>query len=136
MFQVEDAEPIGLAAILEGRVLLLRHVNDATPTLVHVGGPGFWFGEGAVLDGVTLVTAVAQSATRLLILAKPEFDRIVTDEPRYYPAFAAIVLARYRVLLRFYAEARGTLRRRSPAAPPRRSGRDAATGWHDRGARP
>jgi CRP-like cAMP-binding protein len=107
MFQVEDGEPIGLVAVLEGRALLLRHVDDATPALVHVAAPGFWFGESAVLDGVTLVTAIAQSAVKALVLPKADVDRIVADEPRYYPAFAAIILARYRTLVRFLAEARG-----------------------------
>jgi CRP-like cAMP-binding protein len=104
--QFEEGPALGLIAILEGQVLILRHVSEGDePALIHVGGPGFWFGEAAVLmDKGTLVTAVAQSAVKALILPKAEFDRIVDDEPRYYPAFARIAFERYRLLMRFLAE--------------------------------
>ena len=107
MFQVEDSRSAGLIAVLQGRVLMLRHVGEDEPALIHVGGPGFWFGEmGVLLGDRTLVTAVAQTPVRALVLPKPEFDRIVAEEPRHYPAFARIAFERYRLALRFLAEAR------------------------------
>ncbi len=103
--QFEDGPTLGMIAVLEGQVSLLRHVGDEEPVLMYVGGPGFWFGEiGVLLDDTTLVTGVAQTSVRALILPKAEFDRIVADEPRYYPAFARIVLERFRLITRFLAE--------------------------------
>ena len=105
IIQLEDGPSLGLIALLEGQVATLRHVSDGDPALVHVAGPGFWFGEiGVLLGDGTLVTAVARSSVKALILPKAEFDRIVADEPRYYPAFARIVFERYCLLLRFLAE--------------------------------
>jgi CRP/FNR family cyclic AMP-dependent transcriptional regulator len=105
VIQLEDSHSLGLLAVLEGQVSLLRHVSDDEPVLIHVGGPGFWFGEvGVLLEGSTLVTAVAQSAMRALVLPKVEFERIVADEPRYYPAFARLALERLRILMRYLAE--------------------------------
>lgn len=107
MFQVEGTPVAGLTAVIEGRVLILVHVNHDEPALIHVGGPGFWFGEIGVLMGDTaLVTAVAQTATTALVLPKAALERIVADDPRSYPAFARMVFDRYRILMRFLAEAR------------------------------
>jgi CRP-like cAMP-binding protein len=103
--QLEERESAGLIAVLEGQVSVLRHVSDDEPALIHVGGPGFWFGEvGVLLGEPTLVTAVAQRPLRALILSKGEFDRIIADEPRHYAAFARIALERYGILLRYLAE--------------------------------
>jgi CRP/FNR family transcriptional regulator, cyclic AMP receptor protein len=103
--QLEDSASTGLIAVLEGQVSVLRHVSDDESALIHVGGPGFWFGEvGVLLGEATIVTAVAQGALRALILSKLEFDRIIADEPRHYPAFARIALERYGILLRYLAE--------------------------------
>lgn len=107
MFQVEDTPAEGLTVVLEGRVLCLRHVADNDPALMHVGGPGFWFGEVSVLLGdASVVTVVAQTPVEVLVLPRAAFDAIVTEEPRYYPTFARLVFERYRVLMRFLAEAR------------------------------
>ncbi len=102
--QVEDAPAPGLIAVLEGQVVILRHVGDDEPALIHVGGPGFWFGELAVQFDEAVVTVIAQSAVRTLILPKREFDRIVADEPRYFAFFAQTVFERFRILLRYFAE--------------------------------
>lgn len=105
VIQREDAHSAGFMAVLEGQVSLLRHVNDDEPALIHVGGPGFWFGEvGVLLEGSTLVTAIAQGSVRVFVLPKAEFDRIVAEEPRYYPEFARLALERLRILMRYLAE--------------------------------
>jgi CRP/FNR family cyclic AMP-dependent transcriptional regulator len=105
VIQHEDAHSAGFMVVLEGQVSLLRHVSDDEPVLIHVGGPGFWFGEvGVLLEGSTLVTAIAQSPLRVLVLAKTEFERIVAEEPRYYAEFARLALERLRILMRYLAE--------------------------------
>jgi CRP-like cAMP-binding protein len=106
VIQLEDGQSAGMIAVLEGQVSLLRHVSDDEPVLIHVGGPGFWFGEsGLLLEGEPVVTAVAQSAMRALVFSKVEFDRVIAEEPRYYPEFARLALERLRILMRYLAEA-------------------------------
>jgi CRP-like cAMP-binding protein len=102
--QREDCPPLGLIAILEGQVSILRHVGDDEPALIHVAGPGFWFGDSAALTDEALVSAVAQTPVKALLLPKREFDRILAQEPRYYPFFIENSLARLRILLRYFAE--------------------------------
>lgn len=102
--QVEDAPAPGLVAVLDGQVALLRRVGDGEEALIHVGGPGFWFGEIAVHFDKAVVTGIAQASVRTLVLPKGEFDRIVEDEPRYFAAFAHTVFERFRIMLRYYAE--------------------------------
>ncbi len=102
--QVEDSPAPGLVVVLDGQISILRHVGDDEPALIHVAGPGFWFGELAVFVDEAIVTVVAQTAVKAMILPKREFDRIVGDEPRHYPAFVQILCTRFQVLLRYFAE--------------------------------
>ena len=105
IIQIEEGPSHGLIAVLEGQVALQHHVSDDDPALIHVAGPGFWFGEsGVLMDDALLATAVARSFVKVLALPKAEFDRIIADEPRYYPAFAQLALERYRILMRDLAE--------------------------------
>jgi CRP/FNR family transcriptional regulator, cyclic AMP receptor protein len=102
--QREDRPSLGLFAVLEGQVSLLRHVGDDDPALIHVAAPGFWFGEFGILTGDAAVTAVAMTSVQTFLLPKAAFDRIIDEEPRYYPPFARIVLARVHILVRYLAE--------------------------------
>lgn len=102
--QREGRPSLGLFAVLEGRVSILRHVGDDDPALIHVAAPGFWFGELGILSGEAAVTAVAMTSVQAFVLPKAAFDRIVDEEPRYYPHFARIVLERFHIVMRFLAE--------------------------------
>lgn len=105
VIQIEDAPAIGLYAILEGQVSLVRHVSNDEPVLIHVGGPGFWFGDvGVLINDTPMVTAVAITTSRILLLPKLEFDRIVADEPRYFAHFARKTIGHFRIVIRFLAE--------------------------------
>jgi CRP-like cAMP-binding protein len=103
----EGAPPRGLFALLEGRVHIVRGVGESDETLIHVGEPGFWFGEHGMLSGrPAIASIVATTKARVLLLPMPEFQRIVADEPRYYPCFAALLLERYATVFRYASEAR------------------------------
>jgi CRP-like cAMP-binding protein len=121
VISVEDSVPKGLFAVLEGQVHLVREVGTGDEALMHVGGPGYWFGEFGVLAGrPTVVTVLAHSPVRTLFLSKPQFDRIVADDPRCFQAFARLAIDRYGTLIRAFAELRNL------APEPRLRGRLAA----------
>lgn len=103
---LEGHAPAGLGALLEGQVSIVRHAGVDDEALIYVGGPGFWFGEFAVLTDASpaLVSVIARSNCRILVLPKPEFDAIVRDEPRYYREFNRLAMARYAVFLKAYAQ--------------------------------
>lgn len=117
VLSVEDSVPKGLYAVLAGQVHLVRDLGGGEEALIHVGEPGFWFGEFGVLTAQpTVVTALAHSPVRALFLPKAQFDLILAEDASYYPAFASLVFARYAALLRAFVEARGL----SPEARLRR----------------
>ncbi len=126
---VREGEPVrGLFALLEGRVHILRGIGEAGEALIHVGEPGFWFGEHAVLAGKTAIASVVATANaRALVLPAAEFERIVEEEPRHYPLFAALLFERYATVFRYASEARAAaaeewlLRRLRDLAAIRRS---------------
>jgi len=101
VISLEESAARGLYAVLEGQVHLVRDIGGGEEGLVHVGEPGFWFGEYALLTGrLTVVTAVAHTPARLLFLSKAKFDGLVAEDPLRYPKFARLVFDRYALLLR------------------------------------
>lgn len=108
VISVEDSASKGLYALLEGEVYVVRDLGSGDEALLHIAEPGYWFGEFAVLSGrPTIATVVAHSSVRVLQLPKAQFDRIVADEPRYYPDFARLVFDRFAALLRVFVDLQG-----------------------------
>lgn len=105
---VREGAPVrGLFALLEGRVHVVRGVGDADEALIHVGEPGFWFGEHSMLSGKPAIASIVATANvRVLLLPGAEFQRIVTEEPRYFALFARLLLERYATVFRYASEAR------------------------------
>jgi CRP/FNR family cyclic AMP-dependent transcriptional regulator len=92
---LEGAPPSALSAVLEGEVKLVRQARHGDESLLWIAEPGTWFGEyGVLTDERLLVTAIAKTPTRLLVLPKAELDRIVNDEPLYFRHFAMLAIRR------------------------------------------
>ena len=92
--------PEGLYGLLEGRVHVTRAVGSDGEDLVHVGEPGFWIGEYALLTrGPAIVDTVAATAVRMLLLPHAAFERLVETEPRWYRPFALLALERYALMV-------------------------------------
>ena len=105
LLSLEGSPPKGLFAVLEGQVQLVAAMGTGDEALVHVGGPGFWFGEFGVLTGnQTVVTAIAHTPVRALLLPKSRFDLIVEEDPRSFRFFAELVFERYAALVRAFAD--------------------------------
>jgi len=103
---LEGASPAGMSAVLSGEVKLVRQARQGDESLLFICEPGFWFGEYAVLTSEkTLVSAIAKTRARLLILPKREFDCIVEAEPRYYRHFAALGLKHAAAFLKAFTHA-------------------------------
>jgi CRP-like cAMP-binding protein len=103
----EGTLPRGLFAVLDGRVHIVRGIAESEQALIHVGEPGSWFGEHGTLSGRSaLASIVATTNVRTLLLPVAEFQRIVADEPRHYPLFAALLYERYATVFRYASEAR------------------------------
>lgn len=105
---IREGAPVrGLFALLEGRVHVVRGVGDVDEALIHVGEPGFWFGEHGMLAGKPAIASiVATTSVRVLLLPGAEFQRIVTDEPRHFALFARLLFERYATVFRYASEAR------------------------------
>jgi len=103
---VEEGEPsAGLFALLEGEVHVLRWSGTERQVLIHVGGPGMWFGEiPALLRCGHAASAVAQSEVLALAVPIRAFDRLVAERPDLYPHLARLAAERYVVLMRQVGE--------------------------------
>ncbi len=107
VISLEEGAPKGLFAVLEGSVHLVCELAGEEEAVLHVGEPGFWFGEYAMLSGKPpIVTVVAHSPVRLLVLPKAQFDRIIEEDPRRYPLFARLILDRHAVLISAFVHSR------------------------------
>ena len=77
-----------------------RSTAAGRETLVHIGQPGFWFGELAVLiDSPTHVAATARDAAHILVAPALAVQGLLAAEPKYYAPLARPALDRYGVLV-------------------------------------
>jgi CRP-like cAMP-binding protein len=105
VISLEGSPPKGLFAVLEGQVQLVAAMGTGDEALVHVGGPGFWFGELAVLSGnQTLVTTIARTPVRVLLLTTSQFELLVEEDPHSFRHFAGLIFERYAALVRAFAD--------------------------------
>lgn len=108
VISAEDHRQTGLWGVLEGQVAITRRVASDGEFFLHLGGPGFWFGEAGLLNKkVALVTATARTAVRALFLPAKKFDQIVDSQPRYLRSFVELQAARYALMLRHVAQLGG-----------------------------
>jgi CRP-like cAMP-binding protein len=108
VLSLEDSPPKGMFVVLEGRVRVVRTLPGGEEALYHIGEPGFWFGALALVAmRKTVVSIFAETTTRVMVLPKPQFERIVADEPRYIRHFALLLADRHATLLQILALAHG-----------------------------
>ncbi len=82
----------GFFVIIEGHVRVVRDGEELSRL-----GPGDFFGEMSVIDGLPRVASVATiEATRCLALASWEFERLVLDHPTIGLAIMRGLSARLR----------------------------------------
>jgi CRP/FNR family cyclic AMP-dependent transcriptional regulator len=106
VISLEDSAPKALYVVLEGRVRVVRTLPGGDDVLLHIGEPGFWFGDFAVITGrKTIASVIADADVRALMLSKARFDSMVADEPQFYKGFISLIADRFAVMIKFLAEA-------------------------------
>lgn len=81
---VQGDLPRGMWAILEGEVSFAKLGPGGNEVILHVGGPGYWFGMLGALTGLPLglaITAVTEAT--LLHIPRKVVEAIVEAEPAY-----------------------------------------------------
>jgi CRP-like cAMP-binding protein len=102
----EGDPPRGLFGLVRGRTRHVCAVGDEREVLMHVGGPGLWTGEYALLSGARAVgSVIADAPVQALFLSTKEWQRLVDEEPRWLRHFAALVAERFATAYRAYADA-------------------------------
>lgn len=97
----------GLYGLLEGRLQVIRPVGAEAEDLIHVGEPGFWIGEYSLLTGGdAVVSTLAATAVRVLVLSRREFERLIDMDPRWFRPFATLALERYALMIRQLSDTR------------------------------
>ncbi|MBN8509516.1 MAG: Crp/Fnr family transcriptional regulator [Burkholderiales bacterium] len=98
----------GMFGLVQGRTRHVCAVGDEREVLMHVGGPGLWTGEYALLSGArTVGSVIADAPTQALFLSAKEWQRLVDEEPRWLRHFAQLVAERFATAYRAYADAQG-----------------------------
>jgi CRP-like cAMP-binding protein len=95
----------GLHGLLFGQTRHVRSAGDSGEVVLHVGEPGLWFGEYALVTRQAAAgSVIAATAVRTLFLPVAEFERIVELEPRHLRPFACLLGERFAVAYRYIAE--------------------------------
>ncbi len=95
----------GLHGLLHGRTRHIRSAGESEEVLLHVGGPGSWFGEYALVTGETAAgSVIADTTVRSLFLPAAEFERILQLEPSHLRPFACLLGERFAIAYRYIAE--------------------------------
>jgi CRP-like cAMP-binding protein len=109
---LREGDPVrGMFGLVKGRTRHVCAVGEEREVLMHVGGPGLWTGEYALLSGARAVgSVIADVPTQALFLSAKEWQRLVDEEPRWLRHFAALVAERFATAYRAYADAQGLSR--------------------------
>lgn len=101
-----EASP-GFWMLLQGQVIVAETFPDGERFLYHIGGPGFCFGGGSLINaGRSGEEAVATTKVQVLLLPATELDRILVEDNDYYRAFAELIMDRHYLVLRCLARSR------------------------------
>lgn len=103
--------PRGMFGLVQGRTRHVYPVGEDREVLLHVGGPGLWTGEYALISrGRSINSVIADAPTTALFLSAKEWHRIVDEEPRWLSHFALLLAERFATAFRAYAEAQALSR--------------------------
>ena len=107
----EGDPPRGMFGLVQGRTRHVCAVGEDREVLMHVGGPGLWTGEYALLSGARSVGSVIADAPSLALhLSAKDWQCIVDEDPRWLAHFAALVAERFATAYRAYADAQAMAR--------------------------
>lgn len=97
----EGHPPSGLAAVVAGNVHVTRRSGVGEASLLHVGGPGFWTGELALLLGCEhVVSVVAQTEALAIELSAEAIADLVRERPEFPRLLSGLAITRYAMVLR------------------------------------
>lgn len=92
--------PDGFYGVLEGCVLLSGISREGRETVLDFYGPGSWFGEVSMLDGMARThDAEAHDATLLLQLSSVDLEELLAAHPPLSRALLRLEAHRLRILL-------------------------------------
>lgn len=90
----------GMYGVVEGSVRVSGLSVEGRQTVLDFYGPGSWFGEVAMVDGLPRShDADAHGPTVLLQLRPADFEAVVDHHPIFGRAFSRLVALRLRILL-------------------------------------
>jgi CRP-like cAMP-binding protein len=96
----------GLFGLLGGRTRHLCTTTDGSDVLMHVGAPGVWTGEYAVVSRQPAMSSVvADAPCRVLFLAVGRWQQMIDEQPQWMRHFAELVAERYALAFRMDADA-------------------------------
>lgn len=105
LLSVADQPSRGLFAVLEGQVLMTRQAGNDREIIIHIGGPGAWFGEIPVLaNNLPIVTVAARTSVTVLHVATARFRLLCDQQPEFLRYFAQFSAQRSAAAIRQLAD--------------------------------
>ena len=97
-FLVEQGRPgIGLFLIMNGKVSIVKTLNDGAQVHIADNGPGDVIGEMSVLDGALRTASVkAIEKTTCLVLSAWSFKSLMENHPEVALGILPIIMQRFR----------------------------------------
>ncbi|MGH0036350.1 MAG: Crp/Fnr family transcriptional regulator [Myxococcota bacterium] len=96
----------GFFGVAEGAVQVLGSGADGRELVLTVLGPGEWFGELSLFDGLPRThDNVAKGDTTLWFVPRRDFFALLDERPEFHRAFLELVSHRVRMLFTFIEDA-------------------------------
>ena len=82
--------------LVSGRTRHVCRVGEEREVLMHIGGPGLWTGEYAMLSGAHPIgSVIADEPTQALHLSASQWRQLIEEDPRCLAYFAALMAGRF-----------------------------------------
>lgn len=92
------AKPDALYGVVHGELRVLARSSRGRELVVTLLGPGQWFGEISLLDGLPRThDVVARGDAEVLVLPGRDFRALLDDDPRLYAHFVALLCRKLRL---------------------------------------
>lgn len=93
-----DGDPAdGFYAVIDGQVKIYKLSPEGKEQILHIFGPGEPFGEVPVFSGSSFpANAQATAASRLLFFPRPDFVRLISENPTLALEMLAVLSMRLR----------------------------------------
>ena len=108
LLHTRGEEGIGFYGICKGRIKVINISDNGKEMLFALLGPGTWFGEISLFDGLPRThDSICEVDTIIALIPKASFLKLLEQYPALYPHFAKLLCSRLRSAFQFIDSSTG-----------------------------